>query len=144
MSTPATSSGLPPDEPKWISGQDDEIRWGQSKSGNVPAGSRDEYADRAGLPRLPESANGVEYIHAAQDAAKQRWHPRGPTHGHSAISEFDPASPGIPPPGFRQTMAPISEPRVTVTSQPHPRRPATYWRPPKNPFGASRERPGQT
>jgi hypothetical protein len=66
MSTPATSSGLPPDEPKWISGQDDEIRWGQSKSGNVPAGSRDEYADRAGLPRLPESANGVEYIHAAQ------------------------------------------------------------------------------
>jgi hypothetical protein len=134
MFTPA----VPPDNPVWISNQDDEIRWGQSKSGNVPAGERDDYANRAGLPRLPVSADGIEHIHVAADAAKRHrgWSREG--------SEFDPARGGTPPRGFRATMAPVSEPRVTVTSQPHPRRPATYWRPPKNPFGASRERPGQT
>ena len=39
----------------WIPDQWNAIRWGQSKSGYVPAGGRDDYADRAGLPRLPQS-----------------------------------------------------------------------------------------
>ena len=120
MSTPA----VPPDNPQWISDQYDEIRWGQSKSGNVPAGGRDDYADRAGLPRLPESVNGVEHIHTAHDAAK-RWNPVR----SSPISEFDPARPGTPPPGFRQTMAPVSEPRVRVSRNPRSRRPYVDWQP---------------
>jgi hypothetical protein len=125
MSTGSTPSGLPPDDPRWISGQDDEIRWGQRLSGNVPAGGRDDYADRAGLPRLPESVDGVEYIQVAEDAAKRRWHPQR----NSGISEFDPALPGVPPPGFRQTMAPVSDPQIGVSPQPRPRRPASYWTP---------------
>ena len=82
MPNPASAS----DNPQWISDQYDEIRWGQSKSGNVPAGASDDYADSAGLPRLPESADGLEHIQSAHDAAKRRWHPpRG-------VSEFDPVS----------------------------------------------------
>ena len=77
MSTGAT----PPDNPQYVADQYDEIRWGQSRSGNVPAGGRDDYADRAGLPRLPESADGVEHIYTAHDAARRRWHPPTPTHG---------------------------------------------------------------
>ena len=45
--------GLPPDYPARVPSQWDEIRWGQSLSGNVPRGGRDDCADRAGLPRLP-------------------------------------------------------------------------------------------
>ena len=115
---------VPPDNPVWIDDQFDEIRYGTSKSGNVPAGGRDDYADRAGLPRLPESVDGREHLHTAHDAAK-RWNPLRNT----PISEFDPALPGVPPPGFRATMAPVSDPRVSYSRQPRPRRPASNWQP---------------
>ena len=121
MSTPA----VPPDDPKYYTDQYDEIAWGQSLSGNVPAGGRDDYADRAGLPRLPQSADGIEHIRSAQDAAKRRWFPRR----NSGISEYDPALPGTPPPGFRQTMAPVSNPRVGFSRNPRSRRPASDWQP---------------
>lgn len=107
-----STSAIPPDEPVWTPNHDDEIRWGRSRSGNVPAGSPEDYADRAGLPRLPDTQDGIEHIHIAQDAAKQqRCWPR-------AGSEFDPARPGTPAPGFRAAMAPVSDPRVGVTRQP--------------------------
>ena len=44
-------------------------------------------------------------------------------------SEYDPTKRGVPSPGFRAAMAPVSEARVTVTRQPHPRRPAVDWTP---------------
>ena len=117
--------GLPPDYPARVPSQWDEIRWGQSLSGNVPRGGRDDCADRAGLPRLPISQDGLEHLATAFDAAKRRWHPRR----NSEISEFDPALPGVPPPGFRRTLAPVSDPRVTVSRNPRSRRPATDWQP---------------
>ena len=116
------TSGLPPEQIEPISDQYDEIRYGQSKSGNVPAGGRDDYADRASLPRLPESVNGIEHIATAHDAAKRRWFPRR----NSGISEYDPALPGTPPPGFRQTMAPVSDPRVRMSRNPRSRRPVSH------------------
>lgn len=119
------TGALPPDEPVWIPDEYDEIRYGQSLSGNVPAGGRDDYADRAGLPRLPESANGLEHIASAHDAAKRRWHPRS----NSGISEYDPALPGVPPPGFRQTMAPVSDPRVGKIRNPRGKRRPIDWQP---------------
>ena len=105
-----------------IPDQWDAIRWGQSKSGYVPAGGRDDYADRAGLPRLPQSQNGLEHLDAAF-AQSKRWHPP------REASEFDPARSGTPPPGFRRGMSPVSDPRVSVTRQPRPRRPAMDWQP---------------
>ena len=114
-----------PNEPAWMPNQDDEIRYGASKLGNVPAGGRDDYADRANLPRLPESVDGVEHIRSAHDAAKRRWHPRR----NSGISEYDPALPGTPPPGFRNTMAPVSDPRVRYSRQPRGGRTTTNWIP---------------
>ena len=54
-----------------IPDQLDAIRWGQSKSGYVPAGGRDDYADRAGLPRLPQSQNGLEHLDAAFAQSKR-------------------------------------------------------------------------
>ena len=121
MSTPA----VPPDEPVWTDDQYDEIRYGRSLSGNVEAGGRDDYADRAGLPRLPESQDGLEHLHTAQDAAQRRWVPRR----NSGISEFDPALPGVPPPGFRNTMAPVSESRVSYSRNPRGGRTPTDWVP---------------
>ena len=113
-----STSGLPPENPAYLSNQDDEIRWGKSCSGDVLAGGRDDYADRAGLPRLPVSYDGLEHLATAQDAAKRKWYPPSPTHGHGAVSEFDPAKPGTPAPGFRQTIAPVSDPRVAVMRSP--------------------------
>ena len=109
-----------PDRPEWISDQFDEMRWGRRV--NTTPGGRDDYADRAGLPRLPQSTDGRELLDSAFAAAK-RW--RSPREA----SEFDPARSGVPPPGFRATMAPVSDPLVTVTRGPHPRRPAVDWTP---------------
>ena len=59
------------------------------------------FADRAGLPRLSQAVDGVQYLHEEHDApTRGRWTPpRG-------VSEYDPVKPGTPPPGYRQTMAP--------------------------------------
>ena len=115
MSTPA-------DEPVWLPDQYDEIAWGASEIGNVPAGGRDDYADRAGLPRLPVPTDGLEHLHTAHDAAKC-WHPP------REASEHDPARAGTPPPGFRASMAPVSDPRVRYTRQPRGGRTPTNWQP---------------
>src|SRR6185369_7137531 len=95
MLTPA----VPPDDPRYYTDQFDEIAWGQSKSGNVPAGSPADWADRAGLPRPDSSPNGVEHIHTAHEQT-QRWKPP------REASEYDPVRSGTPPPTFRKTMAP--------------------------------------
>ena len=117
-----SSSTVPPDKSEYYTDQLDEIRYGRSLSGNVPAGSADDLADRGGLPRPDHCQDGVEHIHAEHDAA-QRWHPlRG-------ASEFDPVKSGTPSPGFRATMAPVSNPKGSVTRQPRPRRPVVNWIP---------------
>jgi hypothetical protein len=118
MSTPA----VPPDEPVWKPDAWDEIRWGRSVSGDTQAGDRDDYADRAGLPRLPLTDDGQQFLTEAFDAA-QRWTPPRES------SEFDPARMQTPPPNFRKTKSPISDPHYKVTSQPRPRRPIVHWIP---------------
>jgi hypothetical protein len=67
---------------------------------------------------MPLTTDGRQHLENAHDAAQRRWNPPTPTHGHGAISEYDPALPGVPPPGFRQTKAPITDPRVSVSRNP--------------------------
>ena len=118
MFTPAT----PPDNPQWIPDQYDDIRWGASLRGDVPASSPEDLADRAGLPRPVETADGVEHLHIAHEQTR-RWSPP------REASEYDPTKSGVPSPGFRATMAPVSNPKGSVTRQPRAKRPVVNWIP---------------